>query len=123
VLPEKLTAIASLREIYAYDNRLTRIAEDIDRLSNLRIMLVNNNCLKQIPLSLLNLGWIEELDFSENYMTDLPEGIFDFKNLKFISLMNNPWNERTRVFIDKKSRALADKDITIRVSGPSYTFQ
>ncbi|SKC82625.1 leucine-rich repeat domain-containing protein [Ohtaekwangia koreensis] len=123
VLPEKLTAIASLQEIYAYDNRLTRIAEDIDRLSNLRIMLVNNNCLKQIPLSLLNLGGIEELDFSENYMTDLPEGIFDFKNLKFISLMNNPWNERTRILIDKKSRALADKDITIRVSGPSYTFQ
>lgn len=121
-LPEKLTSLRLLEEIYAYDNRLTSISEEINRLSKLRIIYVQNNCLLRIPTALLQLDSLEEVDFSENYMTDLPAGIFNYPRLRFISLMNNPWREDVRLFIDKKSKELEPFDITVRVSGPRYSF-
>jgi Leucine-rich repeat (LRR) protein len=121
-LPEKLTSLHLLEELYAYDNRLTSIADDVNRLSKLRIIYLQNNCLLRVPGTLLQLDSLEEVDLSENYMTDLPMAIFNYPRLRFISLMNNPWREDVRLFIDKKSKELEPLDITVRVSGPRYTF-
>jgi Leucine-rich repeat (LRR) protein len=121
-LPEKLTSLHLLEELYAYDNRLTSISDDINRLSRLRIIYVQNNCLLRVPSTLLQLDSLEEVDLSENYMTDLPTAIFNYPRLRFISLMNNPWREDVRLFIDRKSKELEPFDITVRVSGPRYSF-
>jgi Leucine-rich repeat (LRR) protein len=122
-LPEKLTSLRLLEELYAYDNRLTSISDEINRLSRLRIIYVQNNCLLRIPTTLLQLDSLEEVDLSENYMTDLPTAIFNYPRLRFISLMNNPWREDVRLFLDKKSKELEPFDITVRVSGPRYSFK
>ena len=62
------------------------------------------------------LKQLEELDLSHNYMSEIPEAVFHFPNLKIIALINNPWNEKTWAMIPRKAEELKLKEIFVHVS-------
>ena len=66
------------------------------------------------PKAALN---IEEIDFSHNDITEVPEAIFDFPNLKIIAMFNNPWTKSTWEMIRRKTEELRKKeDVFVHIS-------
>jgi Leucine-rich repeat (LRR) protein len=68
------------------------------------------------PASLLRLTGLEELDISHNYLTDVPEAIFDYPRLKILAMMNNPWNEAVLKLLPAKAEALRAKDVYVHIT-------
>jgi Leucine-rich repeat (LRR) protein len=116
-LPDTLLSLKNITELYAYDNRLVRLPSRIDKLYKLRVIRVNQNFLKDIPPSLMMLSFIEELDFSDNFITHLSPAMLDFKNLKVVALINNPFDEETLQLLQTKSEEFRGKEIFLHFPG------
>lgn len=57
------------------------------------VLNVSNNCLTQLPCSILRLKKLKILDLSGNSIVKLPENINDFEHLETVFLANNSLQE------------------------------
>jgi internalin A len=72
VLPNSISNLAQLRELYLFDNRITVLPESIGNLTQLQGLVLGNNKLTKLPASLLNLTQLKRLYLHENDGLDIP---------------------------------------------------
>jgi hypothetical protein len=73
--------------------KLMGISGDIDSLSDLKLLNLHNNSLKEIPHNIGALINLEELDLSSNYLESLPEEVWTLNKLKVLNLNYNDFTE------------------------------
>ncbi|WP_300664108.1 leucine-rich repeat domain-containing protein [Fluviicola sp.] len=89
VLPDGFFELSHLRELYLSCN-LEELSPLIEKLQELRILVVSGNQIKQIPASIQKLGKLEELDVSNNQLTELPAFLAELPSLKILHIYGNP---------------------------------
>ena len=114
-LPDDIGALTSLEGLYVWENHLEALPESLGDLTSLRYLWLNNNNLRQLPHSLLSLKKIEELDVSHNFLTSISESVFDFRKLKILSLIDNPWNEKTLAIIHRRVSELRNRNVFVHI--------
>lgn len=114
-LPENINQLRSLEGLYVWENRLTSLPSTIGEMPMLKFVRVNGNYLKSLPGSILQLN-IQELNISNNYITEIPIELFSYPQLKILVMENNPWNEKTRSFIYQKADDLRKKDVFVHLT-------
>ena len=70
-------------------DKLTKIPEEVFELTNLRILMLNNNRISELPESLGNLTNLTRLDLRKNQISSLPESIGNLINLTDLILEFN----------------------------------
>eukprot|EP00939_MAST-03C_sp_MAST-3C-sp1_P000738 g738.t1 len=89
-LPSELLDLASrLRELRLVGNPLTRLPEEISRLSSLRVLVLHGGALESLPRSIGDLAQLEELSLNDNKLVELPDGVTRLANLSTLSICNN----------------------------------
>ncbi|KAF6778175.1 hypothetical protein AHF37_02378 [Paragonimus kellicotti] len=79
-----------LTELYLYENKLSSLPPSIGRLTNLRLLLVQQNLLAKLPKEMANLIKLEQLDLRHNRLEgSLPVCISSMFNLKNLLLKYN----------------------------------
>lgn len=95
-LPDNLGSLPRLRELYLHNNRISNLPRSVGELQQLTVLRINNNSILEFPSFLYRLQRLQNLDFSHNQITSLDLEHFDYKELKILALVGNPWNESTR---------------------------
>ncbi|MFM6203444.1 MAG: leucine-rich repeat domain-containing protein, partial [Dolichospermum sp.] len=65
-LPESITQLSNLRNLYLSKNRMTPLPESIAQLSNLTVLDLSDNKLTTLPEAIKQLSQLEKLDLREN---------------------------------------------------------
>jgi Leucine-rich repeat (LRR) protein len=115
-LPKQIQQLSGLQGLYIWDNRIDRLPNSLCNIKGLKFLWCSNNNLTAIPLALFSLKELEELDVSYNYLSEIPEAVFDYSHLKHLSLVNNPWNEKTRQLILLRTPQLRRKNVAVHIS-------
>lgn len=77
-----------------YLTRLSPMLFDNPNLAHFPLVLnVSNNCLTQLPCSIVHLKKLQILDLSGNSLVKLPENINEFEHLETVFLANNNLRE------------------------------
>jgi internalin A len=109
-LPDNLGELTHLRELYLHNNRLSSLPETLQQLTNLKVLRVNSNYLPVLP-NIEMLKKLENIDLANNQLHTFPLSVFNFPQLKIISLLGNPWDEATKQ--EKQSVELEKKEVTV----------
>jgi len=72
-----------------YGKKLTRLPDDLDRLSEVRYIMANDNALETLPASVGNLIQLSQIDIERNRLTSLPDEIGNCPNLEYINVADN----------------------------------
>lgn len=109
-VPESITQLTTLKELYLNGNRLKELPESIGKLSSLTVLNIGNNSLDILPDSIEKLASLKKLyiggnnifyfsgmryltelthlDVSDNKFDDL-KGIEDLKSLEYVAIDGN----------------------------------
>ena len=85
-LPESISQLKQLTELYLSDNQLTSLPESIGNLFQLRNLQAWENQLKEIPDWVGDLTTLEELGLGTNPFLELPSSLANLANLVFLGL-------------------------------------
>ncbi|MBW1650710.1 MAG: leucine-rich repeat domain-containing protein, partial [Deltaproteobacteria bacterium] len=88
-LPEALTKLTNLTNLYLSGNKLTDLPETLTKLTNLTILYLSGNKLTDLPETLTKLTNLTILYLSFNKLTELPEAITKLTNLTNLYLSGN----------------------------------
>ncbi|RYR27702.1 hypothetical protein Ahy_B01g051732 [Arachis hypogaea] len=110
-LPSALGSLTALRELHVSNNKLVGLPSEIGKLTQLEVLRVNNNRMNIVGESVGNCHSLVEVDFSSNFLSELPETFSSFKNLKF-----EGWDD-----FDERRRNKHQKQLDFRV-GVSRDF-
>jgi len=88
-VPDSLSRLANLRELYLNSNQITAVPDSLSRLANLRELYLNSNQITAIPDSLSQLANLGKLDLSDNQITAIPDSLSRLANLSALFLSNN----------------------------------
>jgi Leucine-rich repeat (LRR) protein len=81
-------------QYYSYDgNLLEYIPESIGLLKELRVLNLRKNKIKDLPMSIADLPKLIEINLSKNGLDKLPKSIFRMKNLKYLYIRDNDFEE------------------------------
>ncbi|XP_044859069.1 leucine-rich repeat and death domain-containing protein 1 isoform X3 [Mauremys mutica] len=89
-LPEELSKLTCLRELDISHNALKDIPEGIGELKHLVSLTANNNSISQLPKSVTSLSDLQQLNLSGNQLICLPSGLQHLQSLKDINFDGNP---------------------------------
>ncbi|XP_075778502.1 leucine-rich repeat and death domain-containing protein 1 isoform X2 [Pelodiscus sinensis] len=89
-LPEDLPKLTCLRELDISHNALKEIPEGIGELKHLVILTANNNYISKLPKSVTSLSDLQQLNLSGNQLICLPSGLHHLQSLKDINFDENP---------------------------------
>jgi Leucine-rich repeat (LRR) protein len=95
-LPDNLGQLPRLKELYLHHNRLSDIPKSVGDLGELKVLRINDNLLLEFPESVLQLQQLQSLDVSHNQIQFISFEKFNFKDLKILALVGNPWDQSTR---------------------------
>jgi len=88
-IPESVGNLSNLTKLDLSDNRLGKIPESVGNLSNLTKLDLSINQLKKIPESIENLSNLTKLDLSTNLLENIPSFIYKMPRLITLSLSSN----------------------------------
>jgi Leucine-rich repeat (LRR) protein len=114
-VPDNLGELKKLQELYLHSNRLILLPESIGELSHLKVLRVNNNLLTSLPLSISSLHLLENLDVSNNSIGTVPVELFNFPQLKILSMVANPWEEETRKNLTSITKTFREKGTIVNI--------
>lgn len=102
-MPESLTSLVNLHELYLNDTYIEFLPANFGRLSNLRILELRDNNLTTLPKSLRRLTALRRLDISNNDFSEMVYSAFTLAlfNTRFI-LARSYWS-------DDKLKRIMDK--------------
>lgn len=66
------------------------VPSDIGRLVNLKILMLDTNCLRDLPFEICQLQLLERISLSNNFLTELPN-ISQLQKLRSLHLSNNKY--------------------------------
>lgn len=89
VLPDAFFELEYVSELYLSCD-LEEISPLIEKLQQLKILMVSGNKIKYIPASIQKLNKLEELDLSNNQLSELPAFLAELPNLKTLHIYGNP---------------------------------
>lgn len=79
-------------KVYILDvskQKLTKIPENIDQLTNLQKLLLSENKIKKLPANFVKLKNLQHFEIPKNKLKKLPEGFENLQNLRYLDLANN----------------------------------
>lgn len=118
-LSDAVSMLPNLEELYLSNNRLAELPPSLFSLQKMKVLRVNNNQLSQFPNNLPRLTNLESLDISGNQFTEMPAGITNLPRLKMLVMMNNPWDDPTRLYLAELAGLLRSKEVIVHVEeGP-----
>ncbi len=82
-----------LQTLHLPDNELTRLPENIGKLTNLKRLAVDSNNLEALPDSLTRLSNLEKLNVSFNQISRLPDGMKGMTSLQNLNIGSNMLQE------------------------------
>ncbi|KAF9183787.1 cysteinyl-tRNA synthetase [Haplosporangium sp. Z 11] len=85
----RLEDARELTTLYLQSNRLETIPESFQSFEHLRILNLSTNNFSKIPMVLLDILTLEELDMSFNEITEVPEEISRLTRLRILLLFGN----------------------------------
>jgi Leucine-rich repeat (LRR) protein len=107
-LKEDIFGLQSLEALYI-SAELNKLSPRISELKNLRILLLPNNQLLEVPQNIAQLQKLEILDLSGNYLERVPLFLLDMPTLKQLNLSQNTKN----LVDDAMLKAFADRNIEL----------
>ncbi len=72
-MPEYITRLTNLNELYLNNNQLIKVPESIDLIRNLNHLDLNNNKLTKLPVAIVNLTNLTGLNICGNSLPIPPE--------------------------------------------------
>lgn len=88
-LPNSVGNLKELRILYLEDNKLKTLPDSIGGLGNLETLYLYNNELKTLPSSIGQLNSLKELNLSGNYnLHELPNSLLNIKYLEELSIQD-----------------------------------
>ncbi len=88
-LPKSISHLTQLQLLYVQDNDLKELPGFLSQLHKLRVLRVSNNCLTKLPDLIGQLTGLQTLDVSLNNLTTLPEPIGRLIELQEFYTNNN----------------------------------
>jgi len=88
-LDERITRLSNLRVLILADNLLSELPPFIGQLSNLQFLSLSHNQLSKIPASIGQLHQLQILSLANNTLRNIPTEIGELKSLQFLDLPNN----------------------------------
>lgn len=88
-IPDSLTQLTNLRQLYAFNNQLTTIPDPIAQLTKLEDLNLGYNQLTTVPHSLARLSNLHTLRLYHNQLTAIPEFLVELSKLEYLSLWEN----------------------------------
>ncbi|XP_069032589.1 leucine-rich repeat-containing protein 69 [Embiotoca jacksoni] len=94
--PEAVVRKAVVRALYGRSTslnlttkKINDVPECISRLTNLSVLLLNNNFISDLPAELLSLRQLEELNLGNNALKEVPAVLGHLESLKKLYLFSN----------------------------------
>ncbi|KAJ1736256.1 cysteinyl-tRNA synthetase [Coemansia biformis] len=84
-----LDRLSQLKTLMLRNNRLVDLPDSLARLCSLRVLNVSNNNLSTFPLVVTRINSLEELDISFNRIPTIPDAIESLVNLVRLNVMGN----------------------------------
>jgi Leucine-rich repeat (LRR) protein len=88
-LPPNLGDYIGLETLYADENQLAKIVDEVGELEKLTELDLSLNKLNSLPDALANAKNLEKLDLSKNQLTTLPPVVLKLAKLQRLDLRNN----------------------------------
>ena len=88
-LPEDIDKLTELEYLYATDNLFTELPDSITTLSKLKVLSLPYNSILALPENIGDLNSLETFQIHENKLTELPESIKNLSSLVELILMEN----------------------------------
>ncbi|WP_313989907.1 leucine-rich repeat domain-containing protein [Xanthocytophaga flavus] len=103
IYPAVINKLTGLEELYLGGSRkIGSIPDQIGQLTNLRVLNLSANNLRDLPPTIANLVNLTELNLSHNEFDDfnnLPEEMVDLTNLESINLSYNNFTQLPKVLL------------------------
>ena len=91
-LPESIWRLSNLKILYLDNNNLTELPESIGSLSNLKELYLYYNNLTSLPESIGKLSKLQVLYLQYNNLTILPESIATLTKIKYLELKESSYD-------------------------------
>ncbi|WP_052435842.1 leucine-rich repeat domain-containing protein [Neochlamydia sp. EPS4] len=88
-LPSEIQHLSKLKHLNLENNKLTFLPKEIGQLTQLQKLTLNNNQLTSLPAEIGQLSTLIELNINDNYLTSLPSEIKRIAYLQDLDLGNN----------------------------------
>lgn len=98
-LPESLSNLQKLRELYISNNNLTQIPECIFNLRSLEVLDLSYNQIREVPAEIGRLVNLRILNLSYNELKTLPKEISQLKNLRKLDRYSNQISDEEEIKI------------------------
>jgi leucine-rich repeat protein SHOC2 len=89
-LPEDISNLKNIEELYVFDNELTSLPSSIGELTQLKELDVYDNNLQTIPEEIGKLTNLKRLNLEDNDLRTLPNTIINLTQLLNFTLRGNP---------------------------------
>jgi GTPase SAR1 family protein len=89
-LPKEIEKLTALQRLSVDNNQLTALPKEIEKLTALQRLSVDNNQLTALPKEIEKLTALQGLYVDNNQLTALPKEIADLDNLGELKLDGNP---------------------------------
>jgi hypothetical protein len=86
----RLSRLRSLRALWLFGNRITRLGVDFTLLTRLELLDLSENELTELPESLVHCVKLASLDVSHNQLPSLPDWLSQLTRLKSLRVGGNP---------------------------------
>ncbi|MBS4167308.1 MULTISPECIES: F-box-like domain-containing protein [unclassified Neochlamydia] len=88
-LPPEIQHLSKLKHLNLENNKLTFLPKEIGQLSQLQQLTLNSNQLTTLPAEIGQLSQLIELNINDNYLTSLPSEIKQIAYLQDLDLSSN----------------------------------
>jgi leucine-rich repeat protein SHOC2 len=88
-LPDAVTAVSSLKQLYLAENKITALSAKIGSLINLEYLNLDRNELTSLPVEIGSCVKMRWLRLNNNKLTELPASVSGMKQLQRIYLLDN----------------------------------
>lgn len=99
--PDEIFSLVSLRSLNVSSTLLEILSPKLGQLDNLLNLDLSHNRLRDLP-SFFSLRLLNQLDVSDNRLSELHESIFSLPHLRFLYSSNNPFKAEQRLKIKKR---------------------